>query len=52
MLQKMRDLKGFAIGAKDGNIGEVKDFVFDDKTWVNQTIGGAEREAGERAFHE
>jgi hypothetical protein len=30
----MKDLKGLAIGAKDGDIGEVNDFVFDDKNWT------------------
>jgi hypothetical protein len=34
MLRKMRELKGFAIGAKDGDIGEANDFVFDDKKWT------------------
>lgn len=34
MLRKMRELKGFAIGAKDGDIGEVNDFDFDDKNWT------------------
>jgi sporulation protein YlmC with PRC-barrel domain len=34
MLRRMKDLKGLAIGAKDGDIGEVNDFVFDDKNWT------------------
>jgi len=34
MLRRMKDLKGLAIGAKDGDIGEVNDFVFDDKSWT------------------
>jgi PRC-barrel domain protein len=34
MLRKMKDLKSFAIGAKDGDIGEVYDFIFDDKNWT------------------
>jgi PRC-barrel domain len=34
MLRKMGDLKGFAIGARDGDIGEANDFIFDDKTWT------------------
>lgn len=34
MLRKMKDLKGFAIGAKDGDIGEANDFIFDDKNWT------------------
>ena len=27
-------LKGYSIGAKDGDIGSVEDFVFDDKLWT------------------
>lgn len=34
MLRKMRDLKGFAIAAKDGDIGEANDCIFDDKNWT------------------
>ena len=34
MLRKMKDLKGLAIGAKDGDIGEANDFIFDDKNWT------------------
>lgn len=34
MLRKMRDLKGFAIAAKDGDIGEANDLIFDDKNWT------------------
>jgi hypothetical protein len=34
MLRKMGDLKGFAIGARDGDIGEANDFIFDDKNWT------------------
>jgi hypothetical protein len=34
MLRKMKDLKGFAMGAKDGDIGEAYDFIFDDKNWT------------------
>jgi hypothetical protein len=30
----MKDLKGLSIGAKDGDIGEVNDFIFDDKSWT------------------
>jgi uncharacterized protein YrrD len=30
----MKDLKGFSIGAVDGDIGRVKDFYFDDDSWV------------------
>ena len=34
MLRKMTQLKGFAIGARDGDIGEVNDFIFDDRAWT------------------
>lgn len=37
MVMKMRNLdslKGFELGAQDGNIGKCKDFLFDDKVWV------------------
>jgi hypothetical protein len=34
MLRKMGELKGFAIGARDGDIGEANDFIFDDKNWT------------------
>ena len=34
----MKDLKGFAIGAKDGDIGVATDFIFDDKNWTVRYI--------------
>ena len=34
MLRSMKDLEDCAIGATDGTIGHVKDFYFDDHTWV------------------
>lgn len=34
MLRKMKDIKGFSIGARDGDIGEASDFIFDDKNWT------------------
>ncbi|MEO8921879.1 MAG: PRC-barrel domain-containing protein [Caldimonas sp.] len=34
MLRSAKDIEGFAVGATDGVIGHVKDFYFDDKTWV------------------
>ena len=34
MLRKMKDLTGFHIGARDGDIGEANDFIFDDKNWT------------------
>jgi sporulation protein YlmC with PRC-barrel domain len=30
----MKDMEGYSIGATDGIIGQVKDFYFDDDTWV------------------
>lgn len=33
MLRKAKTLKGFHLGAMDGEIGRVKDFYFDDATW-------------------
>jgi hypothetical protein len=34
MLRNVNKLEGFAIGATDGPIGKVKDFYFDDESWV------------------
>jgi hypothetical protein len=34
MLRSMNDLDDYTIRATDGDIGHVKDFYFDDKTWV------------------
>ena len=34
MLQKTKDIYGSKLVASDGDIGHVKDFYFDDKTWV------------------
>ena len=34
MLRSAESLEGFAIGATDGAIGKVKDFYFDDESWV------------------
>lgn len=34
MLRNIKDLLGFRIAAKDGEIGLVKDFYFDDETWT------------------
>jgi hypothetical protein len=34
MLQNTKELYGYTLAASDGNIGHVKDFYFDDKTWV------------------
>ena len=34
MLQNIKELYGDKLTALDGEIGRVKDFYFDDKTWV------------------
>ncbi len=34
MLRNIKDLRGYAIRATDGVIGEVDDFYFDDKDWA------------------
>jgi len=34
MLRSMNDLEDYAIHATDGEIGRVKDFYFDDQTWM------------------
>jgi len=34
VLHRMKDLEGYTIGAVDGVIGHVKDFYFDDESWV------------------
>lgn len=34
MLKNTKDLYGAKLAASDGDIGHVKDFYFDDKTWV------------------
>ena len=33
MLHSIKNLRGYAIGATDGEIGKVKDFYVDDRTW-------------------
>ena len=34
MLRRLNELEGYAIGATDGALGEVTDFLFDDEAWV------------------
>jgi len=34
MLRSLNDLEGYDIRATDGLVGHVKDFFFDDETWV------------------
>jgi len=38
MLRRLKDLKAFVIGAKDGDIGIASDFIFDDKNWTIRYI--------------
>ena len=34
MLRRMKDMEGYSISATDGVVGLVKDYYFDDETWV------------------
>jgi len=34
MQYNVKDLKGYAIGATDGDIGKLDDFYFDDESWT------------------
>ena len=34
MLRNVKTLKGYKLGALDGDIGKVKDFYFDDQRWT------------------
>ncbi len=34
MLRSVKDLEGYVVRASDGPIGHVKDFFFDDRSWV------------------
>jgi uncharacterized protein YrrD len=34
MLIKAKELKGYRLGARDGNIGKVEEFYFDDEHWT------------------
>ena len=34
MQKSVKDLKGYAIGATDGDIGKLDDFYFDDEAWT------------------
>jgi hypothetical protein len=38
MLRSIRDIAGYGLGAKDGEIGRCKDFLFDDKAWAVRYI--------------
>jgi hypothetical protein len=34
MLRSLKDMEGYSLGAIDGPIGQVRDFYFDDESWV------------------
>ena len=34
MLRRMKDMEGYTIGALDGFVGDVKDYLFDDASWA------------------
>jgi hypothetical protein len=34
MLREVKDLSGSKLGARDGEIGAVKEFYFDDRSWA------------------
>ena len=35
MQYSVKDLKGYAIGATDDDIGKLDDFYFDDESWTD-----------------
>jgi hypothetical protein len=38
MLRKTKDLKGSKLAARDGEIGHLKDFYFDEQTWTTRYL--------------
>ena len=36
MLRSVKEIKGYMLRAKDGDIGRCKDFLFDDQIWVDR----------------
>ena len=40
MLRSLKNLETYSVGATDGNIDHVKDFYFEDDTWVVRYLGG------------
>ena len=38
MLRSMKDMKGYILGAQDGEIGRCHDFLFDDEHWATRYI--------------
>ena len=34
MLRRAKELTGYKLGARDGEIGKVKEFYFDDQSWT------------------
>lgn len=49
MKRSVKSLVGFAIGATDGEIGKVKEFYFDDRTWTIRYLFAETRELAVRA---
>ena len=35
MLRNLSGLRGYTVGATDGDLGKVRDFYFDDTYWVD-----------------
>ena len=46
MLNAVSSLTGFRISAKDGSLGTVSDFLFDDSTWKRALGGRGHRHRG------
>jgi len=38
MLRSMKDIEGYILSARDGQIGRCKDFLFEDRTWAVRYI--------------
>ena len=49
MLFAVSGLMGCAVEASDGEVGVVKDLLFDDQTWTDSLDGGRSRSLGCRA---
>lgn len=43
MLRSLNEIKGYAMAAKDGDIGRCSDFLFDDRMWVIRYMVGDTR---------
>ena len=38
MLRSLKEIKGYVLGAQDGDIGRCSDFLFDDRDWTVRYI--------------